>query len=206
VTRAGRLLGVALVFAGGAWLARRGMGQTASVGVTVEGAPPGDLSGARPLADRTRQATALASSRLVAPAWEPSVLAALARWTPPAPVTPTGRALSLVWAGPLSLAGWLLAVVGGTRPRRRDGVWVAAPAGGLFTAWFVRRGLVACTLGQVIVAARQPGERLLAHELTHVRQAERLGPLMGPLYLALMAVYGYARHPMERAARQAARG
>ncbi|MDP8931826.1 MAG: hypothetical protein M3O70_25470, partial [Actinomycetota bacterium] len=66
------------------------------------------------------------------------------------------------------------------------------------------RGFDAGAFGHVIVAAGDPHDHLLAHELVHVRQAERLGPLMAPVYLGLLAVYGYARHPLERAARRAA--
>jgi hypothetical protein len=57
----------------------------------------------------------------------------------------------------------------------------------------------------VVVARGQPSAALLAHELVHTRQAERLGPFMAPVYLGLLARYGYLRHPMERAARRAGR-
>ncbi|MEX0705789.1 MAG: hypothetical protein WD041_04155, partial [Nitriliruptoraceae bacterium] len=46
---------------------------------------------------------------------------------------------------------------------------------------------------------------LLAHEAVHVRQFERLGPLMVPVYLWLAARHGYRDHPLERAARLGAR-
>lgn len=200
----GPLLGLAAVGAVGAavGLARRLEGARRHLAGDVNA---GDLSGAAPLADRRSEPTALGTGRVVAPRWEPAALTALARWVPDPPATPGGRAVAALWAAPLSLAGWVLAGVSAARPRRRDGVWVAAPARGLFTTWFADRGFVACTLGQVIVAAREPAGALLAHELVHVRQAERLGPLMGPLYLGLMVAYGYARHPMERAARAGAR-
>lgn len=166
---------------------------------------PDDVSGAAPLPDRSRDRVGLGTGRLVAPSWEPAALTALARWVPSPPTTPWGRALVRGWAAPLTGVGLVLAAASGVRPRRHGDVWVAAPAGGVFAARFARRGFVACTLGHVIVAAREPDERLLAHERVHVRQAERLGPLMAPLYLGLMAVYGYARHPLERAARTGGR-
>lgn len=198
---------LAVAVAGGAAgavviLARRGRG----VGVRLgDVGPLGDLSGAAPLPDRSRAPVGLRAGHLVAPSWEPAALTALARWAPSPPATTWGRILVRVWAAPLTLAGLVLAAASAVRPRRRGDVWVAAPARGLFTARFSRRGFVACTLGHVIVAAREPDAQLLAHEYVHVRQAERLGPLMAPLYLGLMGVYGYARHPLERAARAAVR-
>lgn len=172
----------------------------------AEDAPqPGDVSGAARLPDRSRARMGLGAGHVVAPAWEPAALTALARWVPSSPATPPRRALALAWAAPLTLAGLVLAAASGVWPRRRGDVWLAAPAGGVFTARFARRGFVACTLGHVIVAAREPDDRLLAHERVHTRQAERLGPLMAPVYLGLLAVYGYARHPLERAARVVAR-
>lgn len=205
MSRARRVRGLALVAGVAALTAlaeRRRRAASPAAGVD---AFPDDLPGAAPLADRSGEPTALGSGHLVAPSWEPASLTALARWVPAAPRTSGGRALALLWAAPLTLAGAVLAALSLVTPRRRDGVWVAAPARGLFGAWFVRRDFVACTLGHVIVAANEPDARLLAHELVHVRQGERLGPLMGPAYVALMVAYGYARHPMERAARAGAR-
>ncbi len=205
----GGLLGVAVAVAGAAVavavLTRRDQGGMRVAFVDGDRPQPQEVSGAVPLPDRSRDRVALGTGRLVAPSWEPAALTALARWIPSPPATPWGRALVWGWAAPLSVAGVILAAVSGARPRRRGDVWVAAPAGGMFTTIFARRGFVACTLGHVIIAAREPDERLLAHERVHVRQAERLGPLMGPLYLGLMAVYGYARHPLERAARAGGR-
>lgn len=201
----GGLLATAAVVAGTtvavAVVARRGEAGVRVAFVDGDRPPPEDVSGAVPLPDRSRDRVGLGTGRLVAPSWEPAALTALARWVPSSPTTAWGRALVRGWAAPLTLAGVILAAASGVPPRRHGDVWVAAPAGGLFTARFARRGFVACTLGHVIVAAREPDERLLAHERVHVRQAERLGPLMAPLYLGLMAVYGYARHPLERAAR-----
>lgn len=183
--------------------ARRG-GSGLRVSFAAEDHQAGDVSGAARLPDRSRERVALGAGHVVAPSWEPAPVTALAGWVPP-PVTGWGRALALGWAAPLTFAGWILAAASGVWPCRHGDVWIAAPAGGLFAARFARRGFVACTLGHVIVAAREPTDRLLAHERVHVRQAERLGPLMAPVYLGLLAVYGYARHPLERAARTGAR-
>ena len=69
-----------------------------------------------------------------------------------------------------------------------------------FLRW---RGFAAITLGHVIVTNRRLNDGLLAHELEHVAQHERWGPLYYPAYL-LGSVRGYRRNPFERAARQAA--
>ena len=142
----------------------------------------------------------------VDPVGEPRALTALAWWVPSAPRHPLARLAARIWAAPLSALGLGLAAASATRPRPQAGALVAAPADrGAFRLGFTRRGFRAVTLGHVILAREEPDARLLAHELVHVRQAERLGPLMALLYPGLMPVYGYARHPMERAARRGAR-
>lgn len=126
----------------------------------------------------------------------------LAVWIPPRPVTPLGRAAVAMWAGPLSVLGLLLAALGGGTARRVDGALVVAGVGGPMAAVLRRRGFSGTTLGQcVLVTPTAPPAALVAHELVHVRQAERLGIAFGPLYIALLARYGYHAHPMERAAR-----
>jgi len=49
----------------------------------------------------------------------------------------------------------------------------------------------------VIVAAREPSQALLRHELRHVAQYERIGLAFLPLYLRLLRRHGYRRHPLE---------
>ena len=130
----------------------------------------------------------------------------LEAWIPQAPATAGARVAATVWAAPMTLVGLLAGMAAGVRPRVRDGVVLFAPAQGLTGQIIRRRGFAATGLGHVIIAADEPSPALLAHELVHVRQAERLGPFMAPAYLALLAVHGYERHPMERAARLAAAG
>lgn len=125
----------------------------------------------------------------------------LATWIPATPATPVGRIAARVWAAPITLAGLLAGAASGAPPRLWHGVVLFAPARSL-TGLLVRvRGFAAAGLGHVVISLDEPTPQLLAHELVHVRQAERLGPLMAPLYLTLLAVHGYTRHPMERAAR-----
>ena len=165
-----------------------------------------DLSGAPlprpPLSPARMQA---GQARLLGPPGEPAALAALARWVPAAPARPTGRLLATLWAAPMTLAGLLLGATSVTRPRRTEGVVLFAPARGPVGRFLRWRGFTAAAWGHTVLARIEPSRRLLDHELVHVRQAERLGPAFPVLYLALLAIYGYQRHPMERAARLGAR-
>jgi hypothetical protein len=103
------------------------------------------------------------------------------------------------WAGPNSLIG----LVGGLTTRARPVPWRGVllfedASGGLarFLRW---RGFAAITLGHVIVTNRPLDDEILAHELAHVAQSERWGPLYYPAYL-LGSILGYRRNPFERAA------
>jgi hypothetical protein len=135
---------------------------------------------------------------------EPRVVARLAAWAPSPPVSRAGRLAGYVWAAPLTAAGLLLGAVSRTRPQVRDGVLLFTEARGLGGRMLRWRGFAAATLGHAVITAREPTERLLRHELVHVRQAERWGPLFVPLYLAALLRYGYRRNPFERAAYAAA--
>jgi hypothetical protein len=113
---------------------------------------------------------------------------------------PAARSLrGYLWAGPNSLVG----LVGGLSTRRRPvrwrGVLLFEDAGGALARFLRWRGFAAITLGHVIVANRPLDDRVLAHELEHVAQHERWGPLYYPAYL-LGSVLGYRRNPFERAA------
>jgi hypothetical protein len=112
------------------------------------------------------------------------------------------RLLAVAWAAPYTLAGLALGAIGlctGGRARVRRGV-VEFYGGGV--AWLLRRfffgrGAMAFTLGHVVFG--QSGDALDAcrdHELVHVRQFERWGPLMGPAYLGCsLALYLRGRRP-----------
>ena len=136
---------------------------------------------------------------------EPALLSALAAWQPHRPTTRAGRLAAYLWAAPLSFVGLLLGTSGRASLSVRDGVVLCTGTRGPVGTILRRRGFHATTLGHVVVTTSpQPSEPLIAHELLHTRQAERMGVLFGPIYVALLARYGYRRHPMERAARRAA--
>lgn len=132
----------------------------------------------------------------------------LATWVPSAPRTVAGRGLAAVWSAPLTAVGLAVALAGGRVPRydaaRR--CWVATRVGGPSAVALGAVGAAANTIGRVvIVRGAAPSPALLDHEAAHVRQAERLGPLLPVAYAWAGAVHGYARNPFERAARLAAR-
>ena len=128
----------------------------------------------------------------------------LATWVPERPATAWGRLASAVWALPLTLTGTVLGLVSGGRPRwdERHGCIVFERTAGVSGRVLRAIGARANAMGHVVVVTSTGrSERLLAHEAVHVRQAERLGPLLFVLYTWLAARYGYADHPLERAAR-----
>ena len=110
--------------------------------------------------------------------------------------------VAYVWASPVSLAGLagaLLARAGGGTVAVRDGV-VEATGGGL--QWLLPRlgvgvAPVAMAMGHVILAVDDETLcRLRAHELVHVRQAERWGIFFPVAYVAASAVAVLrGRHP-----------
>lgn len=132
----------------------------------------------------------------------------LAGWVPKRPRTAAGRQAARLWAGPLTVIGFLVALSGGRRPRwdETHGCFVAEGVGGVSALALKLVGADANTIGQVVLSHRAPiPPALLAHEAVHVRQGERLGPLLFPAYVWLAARYGYRDHPLERAARKGAR-
>ena len=134
--------------------------------------------------------------------------ARLAGWQPERPRTTLGRVAAAAWASPLTAVGLALAGLAGRRPRwdADHGCLVVEAMRGPSAVALRAVGADANTIGQVVLSrhARTPVV-LLAHEAVHVRQTERLGPLLFPVYVWLAARYGYRDHPLERAARTGAR-
>jgi hypothetical protein len=125
------------------------------------------------------------------------------------------RPLAYLWAAPVTLPGLLLALAAagsGGSVRLRSGVVEAQ--GGLVGRllrggrWW--HGGAALTLGHVILARDAAClDRSRAHELAHVRQYERWGPLLLPafwligLWLRCRGYHPYLDHPFEQAAGRA---
>lgn len=130
-----------------------------------------------------------------------------ARWAPARPATTAGRAAVMLWAAPLSLVGLVLGILGGGRPRWDPayGCLVFEGTGGLSGRALEAVGAGANAIGHVVLSRHEHTPALLlAHEAAHVRQAERLGPLLLPLYVVWQARYGYRHNPVERGARHRA--
>lgn len=149
-----------------------------------------------------------AAAVILPPAGDGALARRLATWTPAEPRTAVGRVLTIAWASPLTAVGLLLGATTGGRPHwdAEHGCLVVegAHAGSARLLRFVGAG--ANAMGHVVVSTyeRTPAV-VLAHEAGHVRQAERLGPLLFPVYLWCSARYGYRNNPIERGARAAAR-
>ena len=88
------------------------------------------------------------------------------------------RALKLIWASPASLVGLLLAPFF-RRRRVQHGVLLCEGA-----SWPRRLGwrYSAITFGHVVLSVDDLPEETLRHELVHVRQYERWGPLFILVY------------------------
>jgi hypothetical protein len=116
--------------------------------------------------------------------------------------------LLVAWAGPSSLLGLALAPFFGRRSVR-DGILLCERA-----TWPRRLGFRhrAMTLGHVVLCVDDMDDDTWVHELVHVGQYERLGPLFVPAY-ALASLYAlctgrsaYRDNRYERAARNRASG
>lgn len=166
--------------------------------------PPDRTGAALPLPQDLRAPGTIADARVVR-AHEPAWVRDLAGWVPGPPSSRLGRVLAYLWASPSTLVGLVTGALSATLPHVDDGVVVFAGVRGPVAMLLSRGGYAATTLGHVVLAQQQPSPALMAHEMVHTRQAERLGPLMGPVYWYLLVRYGYAHHPMERAARIAGR-
>ena len=120
--------------------------------------------------------------------------------------------LAIIWASPYTLLGLFLGGIGlctGGRVRIRGGV-VEFYGGGV--KWLLRRFptgqfTLAFTLGHTILGQTDASLDISRdHEMVHVRQFERWGPLMGPAYLGcclvlwLMRRRPYRDNPFEQEA------
>jgi hypothetical protein len=111
------------------------------------------------------------------------------------------RVLAYLWASPNTLLGVVLGLLSFQWPRVVEGILVfdGRVRGTLWAIRLFRRAAV--TYGHVVLSNVHLEGRLLTHELHHVWQYERLGPMYIPLYLLIWVFTGYRRHPFEEAAR-----
>ena len=120
--------------------------------------------------------------------------------------------LAIIWASPYTLLGLLLGFIGlcsGGHARIRGRV-VEFYGGGvkwLLQQFFFGEGAMAFTLGHTILGQTDAALDICRdHEMVHVRQFERWGPLMGPAYMGCSLVLWlrgrrpYRENPFEREA------
>jgi hypothetical protein len=120
--------------------------------------------------------------------------------------------LAIIWASPYTLLGLFLGFIGlctGGHARIRGRV-IEFYGGGLkwiLDQFFFGKGAMAVTLGHAILGQSDTALDICRdHEMVHVRQFERWGPLMGPAYLGcslvlwLMHRRPYRDNPFEREA------
>jgi hypothetical protein len=116
--------------------------------------------------------------------------------------------LAILWASPYTLLGLAIGLAGRGRMRRCGRV-IQFHSGGV--QWLIRKllgeDILAITLGHVVLGQTAAALDLShEHELVHVRQFERWGPLMGPAYLLCSLVLwlrggrAYRDNPFEREA------
>ncbi len=145
-----------------------------------------------------------AATRTLPPPHEDRLSRALAGWVPAPPRGRVGRLAAALWSSPATMLGAALgATTGGAWRRDEEHRFWLVEGGERGVARVLRwLGFEASAVGQVVLSRTRPISPLLAaHEAVHVRQAERLGILLAPLYLWLWARRGYRDHPLERAAR-----
>jgi hypothetical protein len=124
----------------------------------------------------------------------------------------TLTSLAILWASPWTLFGLLVGCLGllwGGRIQRRGRVFEFFGAGAaLFLRTFpLVSGASAVTFGHTVLARDQSAlEATREHELVHVRQYERWGPMFVPAYLLCWLVLWlrgrnpYRDNPFEREA------
>ncbi len=96
------------------------------------------------------------------------------------------RFAAYAWAGPTTALGLAASAASLALPRPNGSVLLSVSGRG-FARWFLaRRGYCAITLGHVVLLTPQAPPEVLPHELVHVRQCERWGPLFLPAYLLAM--------------------
>lgn len=127
-------------------------------------------------------------------------------------VRPAVQLLAILWASPYTLLGLLLGTIGlctGTRARIRGRVieFYGGAVTWLLRQFFFGRGAAAFTLGHTVLGQTAADlDTVRRHELVHVGQFERWGPLMGPAYLGCSLVLWlqgrkpYHDNPFERQA------
>jgi hypothetical protein len=122
----------------------------------------------------------------------------------------TPRLVRYLWSAPTTLLGLAASLASLTTPRRAGPILLSVSDRG-FARWFLtRRGYCAITLGHAIIMTPGAPSDVIDHEMVHVWQGERWGPMFLPAYLAAMLVVRfrggnpYWDNPFEAEARKVA--
>jgi len=130
----------------------------------------------------------------------------------PALISIPVRLRAIIWASPYPLLGLFrgfigICTVGHARIRGRVIEFYGGGVKWLLQQFFFGEGAMAFTLGHTILGQTDAALDISRdHEMVHVRQFERWGPLMGPAYLGcslvlwLMHRRPYRDNPFERQA------
>lgn len=116
------------------------------------------------------------------------------------------RWVRIAWAAPWSFVGLLLSFLFDRRVVTRGVVLAEGATWPRKLGWRYR----AITLGHIVLCVDDADDDLMDHELVHVRQYERWGPLFVPVYLIASLVArlrggrAYADNHFEVAARSSA--
>ena len=114
------------------------------------------------------------------------------------------RSLAYVWAAPWSFVGLICSALFRRRYVTRGVVLAEGASWPRRLGWRYR----AITFGHVVLAVDELDEETIQHELVHVRQYERWGPLFVPAYVVASLVtrlrggHHYRDNPFEVAARR----
>ena len=137
---------------------------------------------------------------------------------PSAIINVTLRLFGMIWASPYTLLGLILGALGlctGGAARIRGHVieFHGGAVKWLLQQFFFGEGAMAFTLGHTVLGQTAAALDISwDHELIHVRQFERWGPLMGPAYVGCSLVLWlkgrrpYHDNPFEREAYEKAGG
>jgi hypothetical protein len=106
--------------------------------------------------------------------------------------------LGWAWNLPNTLLGLLIGLSNPSLPHVSHGAINFDLRGGWIALLCNRLGVSAFTVGDCVLYACTPTDRLRVHESRHIAQYRLFGPFFLPVYFLLLLVFGYRNHPLER--------
>lgn len=109
-----------------------------------------------------------------------------------------------VWASPNTVIGILIGLLNANLPQNNEGrtidIFLTRGPVRSICEWL---GIHAFTVGDCVLWRVTPTPCLRLHEERHIFQYHVLGPFFLPVYFALLLIFGYWNHPLEKDARRA---